>query len=199
MSRVVELENENSNLKSCIETQDKKIADLEKRIEGTENYKTQIDRIETQQERSDRILRKDQLIIKGSSVPLEPPEGQNIKEATVQFLANTLNMQKEDLKRSGYTLFGKNKNCILMTTTRKEDQIALFQAVRTIKPSNLSICEFLSPKKAKLLYVLRKMKYEKKNIRSLFTLSGRIYQRLKILTEIGMFMFFVRHHTTSWF
>ena len=25
------------------------------------------------------------------------------------------------------------------------------------------------------------------------------HQRLEILTEIGMFMFFVRHHTTSWF
>ena len=62
-----------------------------------------------------------------------------------------------------------------MTLTQFESKLALFKAARTIRPHNLSINEFLTPKNAKLMYDLRKMKFEKKNLHSIFSLSGRVY------------------------
>ena len=145
----------------------------EQRTKRLHEYSEKISKIEENQERTDRTARNCQLIIKGSEFSYET---ENLKVNAINKLSSALHIPLENLKRSDFKLFGKQKKCLLVTTKNNIDRSELFKAARTVKPANISINEFLTPKKAKLIFDLRKLKFEKKkNIHSIFSLSGKVY------------------------
>ena len=172
LNRVQAVENENVVLKTALQENENKIAALEQKLTQQEENKKRIDKMEINQQRTDREMRKKQLIIKGSALSYE---ADNLKTNTVEHLATVLKIPKASLQCSNYKLFGKEGKAILITVQCDEDRLAFFAAARKEKPSNISVNEFLTPDKAKLMYELRKMKYEKKNMRSVFSLGGRVY------------------------
>ena len=175
---VQEVEKENQVLKQTLQENATKITALEQRVHHLENNnleennKNRIERIEVRQERTDREFRKKQLLIKGSALTYD---ADNLKTAVVAKLADLLKIPIPNLQRMNYKLFGREQKAILITVQHDADRLAFFAAARKIKPKNISVNEFLPPAKAKLMYELRKMKYEKQNLRSVFSLGGRVY------------------------
>jgi hypothetical protein len=147
-----------------------KIANLEAaQANKLKQNEDRIASIELQQERTTQFSRKNQLIIKGAALTYEV---ENIHVETIEKLSSILHIPKERLKKAEFRKSGK---CVLMTTQDPDDKYALFEAVRAIKLVNLSINEFLTPYKAKLLYELRKIKYETKKFYSVFSMNGKIF------------------------
>ena len=170
--RVQHLEDENKTLKDNLRESDEKILALEARVAKLESSSDKVEKVAAIQERNNKEMRKKQLIIKGSALSYNPDK---LKEDTVSKLSEILKISPSSLKRSDYKLFGLQKKCILVTAQNTSDRAAFFEAARTVKPKNLSVNEFLPPAQAILLYELRKMKFEQKNLSSVFSVGGKIY------------------------
>ena len=155
-----------------IAQQDDKIAQLEREKERNANDLRKIAAIEKRQDVVERQNNQNKLIIRGSAFSYD---ADNIKTATIDTIAEKLQLSKEHLKNAEYRLYGKNNTSILMTVNNDNDKNAMFTAARTMKPKDISINEFLTPAKAKLMYELRKIKFEEKKFNSVFSLSGNVY------------------------
>jgi small-conductance mechanosensitive channel len=173
LNRIEKLETDNANLNTKLHDQENRIKALENELKNQKQLDEQrIDRIEKQQEHSDQLARSNKIIIKGSCISYE---AQNLQAEIVSKLSENLRIPQENLMKADFKIFGKMGKCILMTTYDANIKRSLFEAVRTIRPPNLSLNEFLTPTKAKLIYELRKIKYEQSKFQSVFSLNGNVY------------------------
>ena len=130
------LETENGQLKQQVERNDIRIKQLEdEREQRTTADQKKLAEIEKRQEAVEQYARLNKIILKGSAFSYDP---ENVKTATINILAETLRLPKEQLKKSDYRIFGKDQTSIMMTVSDPHEKSAVFAAVRKIKPDNFS-------------------------------------------------------------
>lgn len=170
LNQIKHLETENGQLKHHLEQNDIKIKKLE---EEKAQQTTERQKLEKRQETIEQHSRLNKIVLRGTAFSYNT---ENIKTTTINTLAETLRLTKEQLKKSDFRVFGKKQQSILMTVCDHNDKLDVFAAVRKVKPNNMSINEFLTPTKANLIYELRKLKYEQEGrFHSVFSLNGNVY------------------------
>jgi hypothetical protein len=173
LNKIAILENEKDNMNIKLQEQDNRISILENQLKNTQQFdEERITRIENQQERSEQVARSNKIIIKGPAISYEADD---LRTEVITKLSTILRIPQETLNNAEYRKFGKMGKCILMSAHDNNNKLSLFEAVRAIKPANLSINEFLTPAKAKLIYELRKLKYEEGKFHSVFSINGKVY------------------------
>lgn len=157
IDKLTSLENENRRLRQSNETKDKKVAELEMRI----------DKLEWNEHRNQVTI----------SSPDIASMGNNFKEAMVEHTASKLRMAPHKLKEFTYKKVGRVQKKALVTIPNEEDRITLFKNARTIQPAKFFVNEAVSEAKGKLLYDIRQYRKSHKKRCSVYSFKGSVYVR----------------------
>jgi hypothetical protein len=173
LDRLGKLEAENNIMNDKIIANNAKISKLEvAEPKKNKQEEERITEIEKRQEIAEQINRKNKIIIKGPAINYDE---EDLRTEVINKLSAMLHIQRDRLSKSTFQKFGKMGKCVLMTVQEPDEKYAIFEAVRTVKPASLSINEFLTPAKAKLIYELRKLKFESGKFKSVFSMNGKVY------------------------
>jgi exosome complex exonuclease DIS3/RRP44 len=164
-----------------INTLEKKVSELNKELskknKKIDDYEIRLLKLEEKNDNKKQVKRENELIMIGSGVKTDSP---NLEESTAKFIKDVLEVPSaEHFKYK--KIVGKSKSFIKIIVPSTKDKIALLQASRIKRPSNIFINESLTKQRQELLYNARKMKREAKNADntniffSVFTFRGDIY------------------------
>ena len=129
--KISTLEKENATLRFENANKDKKIKDLESKLDEAE-----------------QAARSSTLILSGSSVNVSTDD---LHGSASKLLADTLKIDIAKASQYSYRKMKESAN-IMITVAKYEDRANIFTAARTIKPSNFYVSEALTQRRQRLLY-----------------------------------------------
>ena len=160
-------------MRATIELKDKKINDLEEQVCS---MKHDMDALQKKIDDLDADGRSSTVIVSGSSLP-SVMNDENPVAVVCEVLKRDLKYEiSPDNVVAGYRL-GKrtDKPSILLNLRRRDIKNDLLRACKTVKPPNLYMNESLVPRRAHILYLLRRAKRRYTEISACGSTNGRIY------------------------
>ena len=121
--------------------------------------------------------------IKDNSGPLS---GTNVslKKVFVNFIRQKCGLSLPDDSISSVSIRGKNeKKHIRAEFSNKSSKIELLRTVRTVKPENLYINDYLTAKRSKIFYDLRQLKKSSNKLLAVFPWNASLRCKLQVMLE----------------
>ena len=158
-TKLTAIEEVNAKLLDSNRNKDKKIAELESRVDTLEQH-----------------AKKGQVIV--SSPAISSLGEENFQDVIRGMLASKLRLSQNVLDRFSIRRIGaEGKRRALVTTKTDEDRLSIFAAARTIKPTDFYINESLTRTRDQLYYDVRMHKKNTNGNYSVYTFHGNIFIR----------------------